>query len=262
MTTTPPPHLHKILREIGLTEKETTVYLASLGLGPQGISAMARHTGLGRTTLYDVFAGLVKRGLASTSNRGAVRYYQVLDPANLTRFLDRERDAYLQQHTRQRQIIERVIPELASLQNPLSTKPKVKIYEGEKALVQAYEDTLTATEPIRAWANVDEMHAGLPGFFPEYYQRRVEAGLFIYTISPDTPLGRARQARDPDEMREIRLIDSELYEFSPELNVYDDKVMIASWKETMALLIHSAEIADFHRRSFDLTWQLLGRFCN
>ena len=58
-------------------------------------------------------------------------------------------------------------------------------------------------------------------------------------------------------MREIRFIPKEKYSFSPELNVYDDKVMIASWQEKMALLITSKEIADLHKKMFDLLWMKL-----
>src|SRR3989339_1402370 len=246
--------LQKFLLKIGLSEKEVKVYLASLHLGSQPISVIAKSTGLNRTTLYDIFGSLIKKGLASKIDRGVATYFQVLDPNNLMNYLDREKNEFVRKIEKEKLEILKIIPALKSLENPMSTKPKVKFFEGEKGMRQVYEDTLTSSESIRAYANVEEMHKGLPNFFPEYYKRRKEAGIFSYAICPDNKLSKERKKYDKKEMREIRFIPKEKYSFSPELNVYDDKVMIASWQEKMALLITSKEIADLHKKMFDLLW--------
>ena len=78
-------------------------------------------------------------------------------------------------------------------------------------LFRSYEDTLSSSESIRAYANVETMHEGLPYFFPEYYKRRAKAKLFIQAICPNNKLSRERQKKDHLEMREIRFIDKEKY---------------------------------------------------
>jgi hypothetical protein len=55
----------------------------------------------------------------------------------------------------------------------------------------------------------------------------------------------------------MKLIPKEKYNFSPELNVYNDKILIASWQEKMAIIIESKEIADLHKKMFDLLWSKL-----
>ena len=47
--------IEKILEKIGLSNKEVTVYLASLHLGSQPASTIAKTTGIKRTTIYDIF---------------------------------------------------------------------------------------------------------------------------------------------------------------------------------------------------------------
>ena len=37
--------------------------------------------------------------------------------------------------------------------------------------------------------------------------------------------------------------------FSPEINIYDNKVMIAPWREKLGVIIESAEIADAMKKS-------------
>ena len=56
-------------------------------------------------------------------------------------------------------------------------------------------------------------------------------------------------------MREIAFVPADKYYFSPEINIYDNKVMIASWKEKLGIIIESAEIADAMKKIFELSWQ-------
>lgn len=45
-------------------------------------------------------------------------------------------------------------------------------------------------------------------------------------------------------MRETALVPADKFKFSPEINIYDNKVMIASWREKLGIIIESHEIAD------------------
>ncbi|MCR4311594.1 MAG: hypothetical protein NUV54_03465, partial [Candidatus Taylorbacteria bacterium] len=49
-------------------------------------------------------------------------------------------------------------------------------------------------------------------------------------------------------------VPPEKYYFSPEINIYDNKVMIASWKEKLGVIIESAEIADAMKKIYELAW--------
>lgn len=249
--------LEKILQKIGLSPKEVTVYLASLRLGSQPASVIANSTNIKRTTIYDIFETLIKKGLATKIDKGAAIYFQVLDPQNLINYLDRDKNEYIRKIEKEKEEIQEVLPVLKSLENPESTKPKVQFYEGEKGMRQAYEDTLNSSESIRAYANVEDMHKALPNFFPEYYARRKEADIAIRAICPDNELSIERHKHDKEEARTIKLVDKKKYEFSPEVNIYDDKVLIASWQEKMAIIIQSKEIADLHKKMYDLLWKNL-----
>ena len=44
------------------------------------------------------------------------------------------------------------------------------------------------------------------------------------------------------------------FAFSPEINIYDNKVMIASWKDKLGVTIESKEIADAMKKIFELAW--------
>ena len=55
-------------------------------------------------------------------------------------------------------------------------------------------------------------------------------------------------------MRETAMVPADKYYFSPEINIYDNKVMIASWKEKLGIIIESSEISDAMKKVFELAW--------
>ena len=136
----------------------------------------------------------------------------------------------------------------------VSDRPKVRFYEGTEGVEQVYEDTLTSHETIRAYANVNEMHAALPDYFPKYYKRRTNKGIHIRAIVPSNEAGKERAGKDKEEARESALVPEDKVYFSPEINIYDNKVMIASWKEKLGIIIESKEIADAMKTIYELAW--------
>ena len=55
--------LEQSLRNIGLSEKEAIIYLASLELGPSTIQEISKKAQLKRSSVYDLISSLVERGL-------------------------------------------------------------------------------------------------------------------------------------------------------------------------------------------------------
>lgn len=244
------------LKKIGFTEKEALIYTHLIHLGAQPASVIADRTKINRTTTYDIIEALTKKGLLASFKKDGITYFKALDPKELLNYLEREKTEHIKKLEKQQKDIEEILPALISLENPESTKPKVTFYEGEKGMRQAYEDTLTSSEEILAYANVEEMHKGLPDFFPEYYHRRaIEKNIHIKCIAPDNRISKERKQQDKKEKRETILVPKSKYDFSPEINIYDDKVLFASWREKMAIIIKSKEIADFHKKMYRLAWK-------
>ncbi len=241
--------LHDSLVGSGLSENETKVFLVLLELGRGTVTQITRKAGLNRTTGYDILDSLVAKGLVSISGKEPKQEYLAETPERVISWLETQislKEAQLKN-------IKKLLPEMKSLHN-VAGRPKVRFYEGASGLKDVYEDTLTSTEEIRAYATVDDMHQALPGYFPKYYERRSEKNISIRAIIPATPVGKLRAGKDIEEKRETCLISPEKYYFSPEINVYDNKVMIASWREKLGIIIESQEIADAMKKIYELAW--------
>src|SRR3989344_8525181 len=233
----------------GFSENESAVFLALLELGRGTVTQITRKAGLNRTTGYDILDSLVLKGLANVSGKEPKQEYNSESPDRLVVILEKQ----AQEAEKRISEIKKIIPDLKSI-HTVAGRPKVRFYEGVQGLKDVYEDTLTSHEEIRAYANVDQMHQALIGYFPKYYERRASKGISIRAIIPNSPVGKNRASEDETEKRESALVPVDKYNFSPEINIYDNKVMIASWKEKLGIIIESHEIADAMKKVFELAW--------
>lgn len=250
--------INSLFKQLNFSEKESVVYLALLELNSSKVQELADKTGLNRTSIYDICESLMKRGLISKYKKGAGTYFNALDPKQLLTYLDHEKEERVKEIENQKNKVAGLLPQLISLQNIYGkTKPKVQFFEGEKGMREAYEDTLKSKEIILAYANVETMHKALPSFFPEYYKRRTANKIFIRAIVPKNKLSIERSQVNQEEMRDTRFLPESDMTFSPEVNIYNNKILIASWKEKIAIIIESKELADLQKLTFNLLWGVL-----
>ena len=87
-------------------------------------------------------------------------------------------------------------------------------------------------------------------------EKRAEKGIFLRGIAPKDSSGLRVQSEDKKYHRQLRLLKSELFDFTNEINIYDDKVSIISFKdELIGMIIESHEISNSQRAIFNLCWQ-------
>ena len=241
--------IEKQLELIGLSSNEVSAYIALLQLGKGTVSEISRKSSLNRTTGYDVLNRLVVKKLASLSGKEPKQEYVAESPDQIKNLISDE----LKKRQQELDSAKKIIPELKSMHN-VSGRPQIMFYEGVAGLKQVYEDTLSSSEPIRAYASVDDVHKALPGYFPLYYKRRAEKKIPIRGIFTESPEARELATHDKDELRESVFVPAEKYGFHPEINIYDNKIMIASWREKLGIIIESGEIAEAMKKIYELAW--------
>jgi sugar-specific transcriptional regulator TrmB len=243
-------HIEQNLAQFGLSPKEAQTYLALLELGTALVTDVAKKADLNRSTTYVILEALSKQGLVSITERKKIRFYTGASPDRIVANLENNAKRSLELVG----IAKSLLPELKSLYSGSGPKPKIQFFEGPEGIKTAYEDTLTSSETIRAFASIESMHSTLPGYFPEYYKKRAKKGINIRSIFPDTPESRDRIKNNKEEKRESLLVPKNIYSFTPEINVYDKKVVFMSLKEKFALIIESEELADGLKKAFELAW--------
>jgi sugar-specific transcriptional regulator TrmB len=236
--------LKYVLQEIGLDEKESKVYLAALKLGQSPGSGIAKKADLNRVSTYDVLKRLNRKGLVSYVIRAEVRHYSAMNPEIL-----------VNDYKQKVRNLEKALPELRGLQVK-GKKPSVRFFEGIQGIKMIYEDSLTSGTEILNFSNSKAIRMYWPSYDEEYVLARARKKIMLRGISPLDEYGLKVQKEDKKYYRHIRLVNAKEFQFTNEINIYDDKIAICSFHEDpYGIIIQSREMADTQRDIFSMAWK-------
>ena len=207
-----------------------------------------------RNTVRSILDNLVRKGLMVKATRANTQYYATEKRENLVRMLKSKKVRTEEEVDTQLQLLEQYGDEL-SARHWATNRPRITFYEGSAGLEKVYEDTLTSKEGLRSWASYDALLGVLPDYFANYFKRRAKKEIPMKSIHPDTAASHDGQSRDHEELRQSALVPADRFNWTPEIQVYDNKINITSWKEKLGIIIESQEIADALKVIFDLIYK-------
>ena len=117
-----------ILLDLGLTENEAMVYLATISLGPATIMKISRAAEIKRTTVYSVIESLKQKGLITIEVKGWKNLFVAESPEKLTSVINAKK-----------QRLQNNMPEFLALYNLKGNESFLKYYEGIEAIKTIYE---------------------------------------------------------------------------------------------------------------------------
>lgn len=233
-----------ILKNIGLNDKEARIYLSALELGTSVVSNVAKKAEMNRVTAYDILEKLMKKGFVNSFMKFNIRHYTATDPELIINEIINKTTHFKES-----------LPALKRLKGE-TTHPKVQYFEGLEGIKAIYADTLNSKSEILNFANSQEIRRIWPEYDDEYVAKRVEKQIYLRGIAPQDEYGMLVHSHDGETFREIRLIPKDKYNFTNEINIYDNKVAIASFKdELIGMIIESHEIAETQRAIFRMVWE-------
>ncbi len=243
------PTILTTLQSIGLSDKESRVYMAMLELGESSIIPIARHATIKRTTVYNYLEEFQRLGLISISTRNGRRYYSANSP-NRLRVMLRDR---LEQ-------VETIIPNLFSMWKEDEEKPSVQMFEGLDGLKRVFELSLECESKKIDVIPIES--AGHVFVGPEYIARYIEkaraAEITFRSLRLPTDAYEKFRLYDPEE-HDNRVIRVAPEWFTPQsyIQIYDNNVGIFSHAKEIpyALVITSQSYAHTMRLFFEAIWQ-------
>ncbi|OGE78837.1 MAG: hypothetical protein A2751_01430 [Candidatus Doudnabacteria bacterium RIFCSPHIGHO2_01_FULL_46_14] len=131
------------LLQFGLDEKEISVYLSLISLGPAPASAISKHSRVNRGTTYDILERLREEGLVSFYKQyqkdQKKQYFVAEPPQKLVNAIENKKRNLdtLKLH------ISKSLPELESLYEKSGARPVAKYYEGSSGLRIILQDVLS-----------------------------------------------------------------------------------------------------------------------
>ncbi len=245
--------LRQVLRAIGLTPRQASIYLAGLKLGPAVVSQFASTLMVNRQQMYAELARLVQEGVMEATGIRPRRYFAV-SPEQLLR---REEE---KQHS-QEQVVETIEAALPSFRDYTTasevTLPLMTSYQGLDRIRRAYERELIEAKGQEVCSIVGSLEENY-GLLPEMYWTEWNAQFAKHQSScrmlvHASQAAKRAQAEDRIYKRQTRVLE----QFAADMNIdiFGRHVLLVSCQERTALWIESVSIAASYRVLFEALWR-------
>jgi sugar-specific transcriptional regulator TrmB len=240
-----------VLKNIGFSTNEASVYLALLNLGKGTAIETAKEAGMSRTTAFDVLKSLVRKGVVVENALKGRRTFAIENVDMLYSFLERK-EAEIKKG---KEAVSHIRIELESLRYPQKSIPKVRLYEGEKEIQKLFQGMLTEGKglPLSLICTkefMDNYGSFLDRFEPLRTKGETELKLLIHdqAIHPKKP------KHKKSALLEIRTL-KEKERYNAAMHLFGNTVGFWSFKKTLVLvLMESEEITHMHANVFEALW--------
>ncbi len=240
----------KYLHDIGLNEKEATIYLSLLSVDNSSVLDIAKKTDIKRPTVYVILELLMKKGLVTETTIGKKVHYQAESPERLETYIE-QRKIMLDEQAKK---LKDIIPQIKSIQRESGEKPIVKYFEGREGLVSLHEEFFagqpenTTSYLVYSRDLLDEIFT--PQEKLRYKNMRLNKNIkskVIYTYRK----GDIPSTADGDRIK----VDADKYPILCDISVCDDKIKIAILgKKLSGIFIKSKEFAETFRSIFNVAY--------
>jgi len=247
--------LEKYLQSIGLSDKESLLYLSLVQVDNASVLDLAKKTKLKRPTVYVVLDSLSKKGLVSETTVGKKTHYQAEPPERLETFVERQK-LVLDENSKR---LKDIIPEIKSIQRESGERPIVKYYDGKEGIISATEETfgtgpISTDEPIYLAYSKDLLDKVFPPeerikYKKERLNRKVKSKVLYAYENGEIP---------SDDMGERIKIDGKKYPITCDIGIFKDKVRISVLNDRFSsIFIKSEDVAETLKSLFRLIFDNL-----
>lgn len=246
-------HIKEVLMGAGLSDKETSVYLAACELGPSGAQDISNKSGVKRATVYVCLEALQKKGFLSTSAVLGKTLFVAEKPKNLLASLKEDRELA---QKREDQLLD-IMPQLAALYNVEGKKPQVLFMDGIEGLQEHLHVMENLKGPYIQITNIDDAARAFTGkeFARKGHQTRLKKGEVSgrALLVTKKPFAQVKLAKLPVD---VKLLHYEDFPIHGEITVREDTILMLSFKlDTFVTIIRSKTLVNTIKSLFELAWK-------
>lgn len=234
----------EILKTIGLSEKESSVYLALLELGTATVHPIANKAGIKRPTTYLILDDLKKKGLVSFVPRAKKALYTAESPEKILGDLNKKQE-----------LVKRFMPNMMALYNAKIDKPQVLLFEGKDAVRGVYDKILNGKE-VAWFSTIKDILEIYPDFPKKLNEQAVLGKIKVRELL-------TKSKADFDYAKSTTHGPNFIHKFAPSEGefitdncLYDGNVVFFSFKPTIsAIQIKSEGIYKSLKSLYEFAWQ-------
>lgn len=246
-----------ILKELGLSNIQSTLYLTSLKYGILSVLELSKITKINRQQIYTEAEKLIDLGIYELTRKQG-RKYVPANPNKLT-VIGKKQIKEIENTLMRLSII---LPELESISVKKKNEVTIRYFESLPKIRQAYEEELEAsknTEVLSFAGSIDNIFQ----FFPESYWDQWNREFIKHKSKSRMLVHNSDEARktannDKQYKRATRWIQD--FPLKVNIDVFNNTVLIVSFQDEMAIWIESYVLAQSYRIMFNTFWTLAKPF--
>ena len=240
---------HSTMKNLGLSEKEASVYLALLQGGQTTAYQIAKRSGLKNPTTYVILDGLIAQGAVRKLMQGRGAMYVAADPVEL----------FVEARARIEQA-ENVLPQLRALAQKEKQSISASYFEGIDGLQELYGNLLKKSAGktcVGFFAHQKDTPKVLQDYWSVLNEQMVKQKITLrgVTTKDETTDEYFEFKKIPKELLEMKALSADEYSSNISIVVYDDCTQIVSHRYMQGLLIQNPDIANVMRQIFEIVWK-------
>ncbi|MBT3835383.1 hypothetical protein HOF56_04025 [Candidatus Peribacteria bacterium] len=220
--------MHTFFAQLGLTKNEEEIYLFLLEYGSSIASIVAKRLNLNRVTAYASLRSLKRKMLVTSFEKNDVTYFEASTPEEIVHVCKKR--VTIQENLERE--AESLLPELKKIQDKqikpiLEVKGELKYYQGIDAVTALVKETLEEDQPEQLCFGLNKYHVEhSDDDWKTYTKHRVDKGMHVRSIQPDTLEAKEYKQRDNDELRTTILVPHKSFPADCELNIIGDMIAL------------------------------------
>jgi len=233
------------LTNLGLTEGESKVYLALLKSGSSTVGPIVKEAKVAYSNIYEILDRLLEKGLVSFIIKEKTRHYQAAPPSQLKGFLEKKES----QLSQEKLSLKQLIPELEKLQEA-TQQQQAEIFIGLKGMKTAFErmtqEYSKSKQEYLFFYIAEEGFEQADDFFARIYPK--------FKHIPAKGIANIKYKKSKFIKQAHFKMKYVNFPIPSNIDILNDKVLLTSWQQPLAILITSKDMADKFRQYFYSIW--------
>lgn len=240
------------LLALGLTEKEASLYLSAIRIGPATAQRLSQESDIKRATVYPHLESLISKGLFHVEMRGVRKVFIAEPPEKLGGLLDVKR-----------QVLMNIMPALVQEYTHASpTANTIKIYYGLAGIKLIYDDILNHInngDEYLVISDQEKWYSLDPAYFESFIKKRARLNLNIKLLLQDSVHAREFLNKQYQYNEEIKLFPKHI-DININMVILSNKVIITQIVDpVMVIYIENPNVAAMQKIVFNTLWEMIGR---
>lgn len=245
--------IESFLRNNDFNKKDKQIYLDVFQHGQSFASSIALRTGIDRTTVYSSLKRLLKKGVIVQTQMNEVKAYMAVSPEIFMDNIERK----IGDLESEKKMAGLFVKEMNDMKKSSFIEPKIKIFEGDDAIMNLYSQTLEKGGLQKSFLTLDSFPIGLKDFLTkQFIELKKRRKVFSRVIVADGKRSERYKSLDNVSNRETKIVKGHPFQLHAEIILFGGtQVAIIDFnKQIYGMVINSETFYKTVETLFDFVW--------